>query len=58
MFCEPQQVEANEYYVNGLALLFLVDVPRDMNHSNKGLEEAEIVRYGYAIEYDFSQPQS
>jgi len=56
IFVEPQTLEANEYYLNGLSTSLPVDVQRDMIHSIKGLEPAEIVRYGYAIEYDFIQP--
>jgi tRNA uridine 5-carboxymethylaminomethyl modification enzyme len=56
IFVEPQTQEANEYYLNGLSTSLPVDVQRDMIHSIKGLENAKIVRYGYAIEYDFIQP--
>ena len=56
VFVEPQTLEANEYYLNGLSTSLPVDVQRDMIHSIKGLERARIVRYGYAIEYDFIQP--
>jgi len=56
IFVEPQTLEANEYYLNGLSTSLPVDVQREMIHSIKGLENAKIVRYGYAIEYDFIQP--
>ena len=56
IFVEPQTQEANEYYLNGLSTSLPVDVQRDMIHSIKGLENAKVVRYGYAIEYDFIQP--
>ncbi len=56
LFVEPQTTEANEYYINGLSTSLPVDVQRDMIHSIPGLENAKIVRYGYAIEYDYIQP--
>ncbi len=56
IFVEPQTREATEYYLNGLSTSLPPDVQRDMIHSIPGLENARIVRYGYAIEYDFIQP--
>lgn len=56
LFVEPQTLEANEYYINGLSTSLPTDVQRAMIHSIPGLENARIVRYGYAIEYDFIQP--
>ncbi len=56
LFVEPQTLEANEYYINGLSTSLPTDVQRKMIHSIPGLENARIVRYGYAIEYDFIQP--
>ena len=56
LFIEPQTREANEYYINGLTTSLPVDVQLDMIHSIKGLENAKIVRYGYAIEYDYIDP--
>ncbi len=56
IFVEPQTREATEYYLNGLSTSLPPDVQRDMIHSIPGLENARIVRYGYAIEYDFVQP--
>jgi len=50
---EPQVREANEYYLNGLSTSMPVDVQREMIHSIRGLESAKIVRFGYAIEYDY-----
>jgi len=56
IFVEPQTMEANEYYINGLSTSLPTDVQLEMIHSIKGLENAKIVRYGYAIEYDYVQP--
>ena len=56
VFVEPQTLEANEFYLNGLSTSLPVDVQIDMIRSIKGLENAKIVRFGYAIEYDFIQP--
>ncbi len=56
IFVEPQTLEATEYYINGMSTSLPPDVQRDMIRSVKGLENAEIVRYGYAIEYDFVDP--
>ncbi len=56
LFMEPQTKEATEYYINGLTTSLPVDTQIEMIHSIKGLENAKIVRYGYAIEYDFIDP--
>jgi len=56
IFVEPQTIEANEYYINGMSTSLPTDVQIDMIRSVKGMENAKIVRYGYAIEYDFVQP--
>ncbi len=56
LFIEPQTIEANEYYVNGLTTSLPADVQLEMLHSIKGLENAKITRYGYAIEYDYVNP--
>jgi tRNA uridine 5-carboxymethylaminomethyl modification enzyme len=56
LFIEPQTIEATEYYINGMSTSLPPDVQRDMIHSVKGLESAKIVRYGYAIEYDYIDP--
>jgi tRNA uridine 5-carboxymethylaminomethyl modification enzyme len=56
VFVEPQTIDATEYYINGLSTSLPMDVQEDFIHSIKGIENAKIVRYGYAIEYDFIQP--
>jgi tRNA uridine 5-carboxymethylaminomethyl modification enzyme len=56
LFIEPQTTEATEYYINGLTTSLPSDVQLKMLQSIKGLENAKIVRYGYAIEYDYINP--
>jgi len=56
IFVEPQTMEANEFYINGMSTSLPTDVQLDMIRSVAGMENAKIVRYGYAIEYDFVQP--
>jgi tRNA uridine 5-carboxymethylaminomethyl modification enzyme len=56
IFVEPQTLEANEYYLNGLSTSLPTDVQEAMIRSMKGLENAEIIRFGYAIEYDYIDP--
>ena len=56
IFVEPQTREANEFYLNGLSTSLPTDVQEEMIRSVPGLEHARIVRYGYAIEYDYIQP--
>ncbi len=57
LFIEPQTADNTEVYVNGMSTSLPPDVQRDMIHSVKGMENAKIVRYGYAIEYDFVDPR-
>jgi tRNA uridine 5-carboxymethylaminomethyl modification enzyme len=56
IFLEPEGRRSEEIYVNGMATSLPRDVQHDMLATIPGLEEAEIVRYGYAIEYDFYPP--
>ena len=56
LFLEPQTATCNEYYINGLSTSLPIDVQKEMIHSIIGLENAKIVRYGYAIEYDYVDP--
>jgi tRNA uridine 5-carboxymethylaminomethyl modification enzyme len=57
LFIEPQTMENTECYINGLSTSLPPEVQRDMIHSVRGMENAKIVRYGYAIEYDFVDPR-
>lgn len=56
IYLEPEGLETDEVYVNGLSTSLPKDVQEDMVHSIFGLEDAKIVRYGYAIEYDAAPP--
>ncbi len=56
IFVEPQTMEANEFYINGMSTSLPTDVQLEMIQSVEGMENAKIVRYGYAIEYDYVQP--
>ena len=56
LFIEPQTAENTECYINGMSTSLPVDVQEKMIHSVRGMENARIVRYGYAIEYDYVDP--
>ncbi len=56
IFLEPEGLNTSEVYCNGISTSIPYDVQEAMVRSIKGLEEAEITRYGYAIEYDFVPP--
>lgn len=56
IFVEPQTLESTEFYLNGLTTSMPFDVQESMIRSIEGLENAKIVRYGYAIEYDYVNP--
>ena len=51
-FLEPEALTTNEIYVQGISTSLPYDVQQDIVHSIKGLENAWIMRYAYAIEYD------
>jgi tRNA uridine 5-carboxymethylaminomethyl modification enzyme len=53
---EPEGVETQEVYVNGMSTSLPIDVQRLILSAMKGLESAQMIRPGYAIEYDFVQP--
>ena len=56
IFLEPEGLDSGEVYINGLSTSLPRDVQEDVIHSIPGLEGATIVRYGYAIEYDYYPP--
>lgn len=56
VFLEPEGLNTLEVYCNGISTSMPHDVQEAIVHSIAGLESAEIVRYGYAIEYDFVPP--
>ncbi len=56
LFIEPQTKDCSEYYINGLSTSLPYDVQEEIIKSIKGLQTAEISRFGYAIEYDFINP--
>lgn len=57
IFVEPEGLDCNEYYPNGISTSLPFDVQYEFVRSMKGFAEAEIVRPGYAIEYDFFDPR-
>ncbi len=57
IFLEPEGLTSNEVYPNGISTSLPFDVQMKIVHSMKGLENASIVRPGYAIEYDFFDPR-
>ncbi len=56
IFLEPEGRDTVEVYPNGLSTSLPLDVQIEMVQSIRGLEHAEVMRPGYAIEYDFSDP--
>jgi len=56
VFLEPEGLDADEYYPNGISTSLPRDTQEDMVHSIRGLENARIIRYGYGIEYDYVDP--
>ncbi len=56
IFLEPEGLDTVEVYPNGISTSLPIDVQWAMVHSIPGLERAEIMRPGYAIEYDYVNP--
>jgi tRNA uridine 5-carboxymethylaminomethyl modification enzyme len=56
IFLEPEGLDVPEIYVNGFSMSLPRDVQADLVHALAGLEDAVMIRPGYAVEYDFIQP--
>jgi tRNA uridine 5-carboxymethylaminomethyl modification enzyme len=56
IFLEPEGRRTWEYYCNGISTSLPRDIQDQIVRSIRGLERAEIMRYGYAVEYDFAPP--
>ncbi len=56
IFLEPEGIDVDEIYVNGFSMSLPSDVQRHIVQAMPGLEDAEMLRPGYAVEYDFIQP--
>ena len=56
IFLEPEGIRAREIYVNGFSMSLPRDVQTELVHALPGLEDAVLLRPGYAVEYDFIQP--
>lgn len=54
IFLEPESLDTNEVYCNGISTSLPVDVQERLVHSIAGLEKAKVLRWGYAVEYDFA----
>ncbi|ABE57036.1 glucose inhibited division protein A [Shewanella denitrificans OS217] len=57
IFIEPEGLSTNEIYPNGISTSLPFDVQLNLVRSIKGMENAEIIRPGYAIEYDYFDPR-
>ncbi len=57
IFLEPEGYSTTEVYVNGMATSLPYDIQYDMINNIEGLENAKIMRFGYAIEYDYIIPE-
>jgi len=58
IFLEPEGLTTHEVYPNGISTSLPFDVQLDLVHSMPGLENAHILRPGYAIEYDYFDPRA
>jgi tRNA uridine 5-carboxymethylaminomethyl modification enzyme len=56
LFLEPEGLNTREYYVNGISTSLPKDVQAAMLKLIPGLEKAEVMRWGYAVEYDYAPP--
>jgi tRNA uridine 5-carboxymethylaminomethyl modification enzyme len=58
IFLEPEGLSTHEFYPNGISTSLPFDVQLDVVHSILGLEQAHVLRPGYAIEYDYFDPRA
>lgn len=58
IFLEPEGLGTHEFYPNGISTSLPFDVQCDLVHSIRGLEDAHLLRPGYAIEYDYFDPRA
>ena len=57
IFLEPEGLDVPEIYPNGISTSLPVDAQQELVHSIEGLENARILRPGYAVEYDYADPR-
>lgn len=57
IFLEPEGLDTDVVYPNGISTSLPADVQEQFIHTMEGLEDVEILRYAYAIEYDYVDPQ-
>lgn len=58
LFLEPESQNTSEVYLNGFSTSMPAELQQEFVHKISGLEEAQIIRPGYAIEYDFVDPRN
>lgn len=56
LFLEPEGLDSDKIYVNGFSTSLPSEIQLEALHKIKGLEEAEMIRHGYAVEYDYFPP--
>jgi tRNA uridine 5-carboxymethylaminomethyl modification enzyme len=56
IFLEPEGLDVDEIYVNGFSMSLPAEIQERIVHAMPGLSDAELIRPGYAVEYDFVQP--
>ena len=56
LFLEPEGLDVDEIYINGFSMSLPAEIQEELVHALPGLEDAVVMRPGYAVEYDFVQP--
>ncbi|MGH9857332.1 MAG: FAD-dependent oxidoreductase, partial [Acidobacteriota bacterium] len=56
LFIEPEGLQTEEYYINGLSTSLPEEIQKEILRSIPGLQDAEMLKPGYAVEYDYVQP--